>query len=387
MGENNSGAGFNLGAKAPDTGNIKQSDAGNLPVEDVHSITSIANDVEEEDPKVLDKPYTHRSSITIALVNNYSLYRKANDKVLPKKTDYIGSSFSGSRVLSSNDAEVRAYFPKIIGLAPTHDDFTTRVKGWLNNIRVPVDGLGRSFDTSFVYNKKSDFYAVQKQEQEIEETYLRSNRQDLKKLKEALANKINAINDLEATKHFMGSPVNIEEYLLYRHCLLYKDIAKDVAIINSDVNVRFYFKDDQKEAERLRKHRTEINKALKGYVNVLSDFHTFDTVYAQYALIKGEPIVAALLEDRILREDKLQKFATEDPIKFNKMVGDRDLSIKYLIERLIGHNILSRSSFNQNISTADGVFIGANIGEAVAWFQSPDNATVVGHYRSQLEHI
>ena len=48
----------------------------------------------------------------------------------------------------------------------------------------------------------------------------------------------------------------------------YKDVAKDIALINSDPSIRFYFKDDQREAERLAKHRQEINSAKGNYVDV-----------------------------------------------------------------------------------------------------------------------
>ena len=54
---------------------------------------------EEPQPAVVEakkddfnEPYLDERKITISLVRNYSLYRQANDKVLPKRKDYIGSS-------------------------------------------------------------------------------------------------------------------------------------------------------------------------------------------------------------------------------------------------------------------------------------------------------
>ena len=84
----------------------------------------------------LNAEYYEQKTVTINLVKNFSLYRKANDKVLPERADYIGSSVNSSRILSSNKAEVETYFPNIIGLAVNNENFITRVKQWLNNIQV-----------------------------------------------------------------------------------------------------------------------------------------------------------------------------------------------------------------------------------------------------------
>ena len=112
-----------------------------------------AKPVEEDD---IDKPYYDQRTVTIALVKNYSLFRRANEKVMPKKTDYIGSSITSSRVLCSNKGEIEAYMPNIIGLAPNNDNFVTRVKQYFNNIQIPVNELNKTFYVGFHYNTKRD---------------------------------------------------------------------------------------------------------------------------------------------------------------------------------------------------------------------------------------
>ena len=63
----------------------------------------------EED---LNVEYTDRRSVTIALVRNYSLYRRVNDKALANRRDFIGSSINSSTVLSSNKTEIETYFDR-----------------------------------------------------------------------------------------------------------------------------------------------------------------------------------------------------------------------------------------------------------------------------------
>ena len=225
----------------------------------------------EQKQEELDKPFTYKRSITVSLIQNYSLYRKANDKVLPKKRDYIGSSIRSSQVLASNRAEVEAYFPQLLGISVNNENFVTRLKQYLNNIQVPVNELGVTFDCSFRFNHKRDYFAFKAREEEIEMVYKKANKQSTKDLRAALAIKINDLNNLESEQYAVGSPVNITDYILYRHCLLYRDIAKDTALINCDPFVRFYLKDDAKDKERQQKLRQEINNAKRNYIEVIGN--------------------------------------------------------------------------------------------------------------------
>lgn len=335
----------------------------------------------------LNAAYYEQKTVTINLVKNFSLYRKANDKVLPKRADYIGSSVNSSRILSSNKAEIETYFPNIIGLAVNNENFITRVKQWLNNIQVKVDELGKTFDVGFHWEHKKDYYDFKRKEDAINEAYDSIPRNDINKLRDGLKNKINQLNALESEKYRYGYPNNVEEYLIYRHCLLYNDVAKDVAFINSDANIRFYFKDDQKEAEKLRKFRNEVTKAKTNYVSCLADDELFDAVYIQYCNYLGLPVFASLGEDRIDREIKLDKFSQDEPIKFNNFCGDKDVKTKALIEKLINRGELVRLTFNQNITTPSGEMIGANMKEAVAWFNNPDNTSYVNAYLTKLKQM
>ena len=341
----------------------------------------------EQKQEELDKPFTYKRSITVSLIQNYSLYRKANNKVLPKKRDYIGSSIRSSQVLASNRAEVEAYFPQLLGISVNNENFVTRLKQYLNNIQVHVNELGVTFDCSFRFNHKRDYFAFKAREEEIEMVYKKANKQSTKDLRAALAIKINDLNNLESEQYAVGSPVNITDYILYRHCLLYRDVAKDTALINCDPFVRFYLKDDAKDKERQQKLRQEINNAKRNYIEVIGDDEMFDAVYIQYCVVAGLPIVNSLLSEKIDKENQLDKFSTSEPVKFNSIVKDRDLRIKSLIELLIARGEFVRSQFNQNITTQDGEFIGANMKEAIAWAKNPENENVLAAFKNKLKYI
>lgn len=384
---NNSDKSMVFGFNKTDADKNEQKTVGNIPpveetVDDIKSSVSAENKEEDENDEYVDI-----RNVTIMLVKNYSLYRKANDKVLAKRKDFIGSSIYASRILSANKEEVDTYFPNIIGLSPADPNFITRVKQYLNNIRVSVDELGRSFDISFHYYHKKDYYHIKKEEERIEKIYQNTNRQDITKLRAALKEKITKLNALESTKCKLGYPINVDDYLMYRHCLLYNDVAKDIAFVNTDSNIRFYFKDDQKEAEKLRKFRLEVNKAKSNYVSCLADNTLFDAVYTQFCVVNNMPVISSLAENRLDREIKLDKFSIEEPVKFNKIFNNKDVKLIASIEMLIARGELLRSQYNQNITSPDGDFIGANMNEAVAWFKNTENSSIVNALMNKLKNI
>ena len=356
----------------------------NSPVEGNGKDSSSQSANESED---LSLPYIDRRTITIALVRNYSLYRKQNDKELPKRRDYIGSSLKSSRMLSSNKQEVEAYFPNIVGVSPNDPSFVQRVKQWINNIRVAVDELGTTLDISFNYNTKKDYLTFKKEEDKIEDEYLNADKSTLTNLKEALNIKITKLHDMESKKYAVGSPLDVNQYLIYRHCLLYNDIAKDIALVNSMPNIRFYFKDDKREAEKLKKYRTEVLKAKANFVKCSENDNLFEAVYVQYCALNNRPIMPSLAKDRIEKEMELDKFSTDEPIKFNAICTDKDIELKATIEKLISKGELIRSLYNQNISSPTGEFIGSNIKEAVAYFKDPNNTSIVNAYYNKLKNI
>ena len=356
-----------------------QSPVGETVVEEPK--TSINNDA------YLDEEYLDKRTVTIALVRNDSLYRKANSRALAARRDYIGSSVNSSRTLSSRKDEIEAYLPSIIGVAPNDPNFMTRVKNYFNNIQIPVDEVGKVFDVSFIYKTKRDYLAILKKEQAIEDKYNAVGKNNQRLLKEALKTKLYELDVLESTKHKYGRPVNVEDYLMYRHCLLYNDVCKETALINSDPSIRFYFKDDQKEKAKLKKLRLEANQAKRNFVACIADNTLFEAMYIQYCVHKGLPIVSSLMEDDIIKEQNLDKFSSDDPSKFNKMFNDKDIKLKATIEQLISRGELVRLSHNQNIMTNEGTFLGQNMNEVVAWFNNPDNTSVVNAYLNKLKNI
>lgn len=340
------------------------------------------SDVNSED---LTKEYLDKRTIVISLVHNYSNYRKVNMKVLGQRKETIGSSITSCRVLSSNAGEVNAYFPALVGLSPNHADFTSRVKAWLSNIQFVVNENDVPLDISFVYNTKKDYLDFKKKEDAIDEDYAKVDRTNLSAIKEAIKKRVNALNTLESEKYKVGHPVNLEQYIIYRHCLLYRDVAKDTAIVNSDPSVRFYIKDEAKEAEKQKKLTEYRMQAMRNFIELNASPTKRNAVYVAIVASRNENVSEALIKTDSEKTSYLMDYVNTHPDKFNKLFADKNITTRAFIETLIVRGELVRSEFNQQISTADGTLIGSNMNGAIAFFNNPDNKDMKDLYENKLK--
>lgn len=341
---------------------------------------TVAKERQEADA-ALEEEYIDERKITIATVNSYSAYRKVNVLAMGKPTMVIGSSVNSVKKLMSNKGELEAYFPELVGLSPNNPDFVTRVKAYLNNIQVIVpDEL--ELDITFVYKHKYDYLAVKAKEEAIYNEYDRVDRSDVEALYRAAVKRDEDLNRLETTKYKMGYPLNIPQYVIYRHCLFYPEVAKDTAFINSNSTLRFYIKDKNKELVRQSKLVNEKKLAMRNLVELGSSKTKTTAVYVAIASYKHLNIAEALNKPSSQIDTELMAFVDENPAKFNKFVNDKFIETKCFIETLIARGELVRSELNQQISLPDGQYIGANMNEAVSFFSNPNNAGL----KTQLEN-
>ena len=325
----------------------------------------------------LNAPYTDKRTVTIAPVQQFSAYRRANIKSMPPRRNIIGSSISSTRILSSNKDEVEKYFPQIIGISPNNPEFVTRVKAYLSNISFNVQDAGSTLNISFTYDKKKDYLTIKEKEEKINSKRESVARNNTAAIKESVKVWTQEINDLESEKAKYGHPDNIEEYLLYRHCLLYRDVAKDISLINSDSSLRFYIRDENKEAERAKRLVDERRKAMRNFLALEASDKKRNAVFIQMTVNNGGNIAEAMMKTQDQQVSALMTYLNDSPDKFNDLFEDKNVEMKSFIEALIARGELIRPEYNQQISTADGTFIGSNMNEAVAYFNNPTNKPVL----------
>lgn len=383
MNKNMESSTFNKIPKDSTTGNPR----GRRKAEDVNP-EETQNQVQAPEPtaaqvhaklneEALRKPFHEERKIVIALVSDInigSVYRQVNSRYIPERHDSIGGSVTSGRILTSNYKEMAAYMPALVGCSPNEQTFTTRVQRWFNNISLPVGPDGVTLNINFNWNTKQDYLDFKEGEAAILNEYDRADKSNPKLLKEAIERYVSALNALESTRYDKGMPEKVDHYLTYRHCLLYPHVAKDTAVIGFDQRIRFYIRDEEREATRLKRTRIQANKARRNYLDAIDDATKFKAIFVCYCAANKMNVLDNLLLDRAVQEKMLDEFSIKDPEKFNKLFNNNQLELQAFLEECIAKGELMRSDVNQTILTPEGAFIGNNMKEALAFFSNPDNA-------------
>ena len=272
----------------------------------------------------------------------------------------IGSSFKGSSVNRglTFEEEVR-FLSEFIGVNEQSPNWEKATKEYWANISKPVppkDGL--KLEVGLKYFKEDDYNADRNRA-------------------------LNANGVLENPK---GVPINLADYILYRYCLVYNEVANSPELVSMSPKINFYLFNKDNE---IREKKVVMDIKRKAAQLLYSNM--FDRTWVEHMLrnlvardsskrytIKG---IMDFSEDE--RDVLLEEFLLENPSEFLSLGNDKHLEMKSFVEIAIASGKLSRIA-NTNTITLDGEVIGNSIDETVSFLNNPKNSESLMTLKAQL---
>lgn len=329
-----------------------------------------------------------RRFITICAVPRRSAFRVMNDKVLEERIENIGSSIGAKKALMQDAYMLAKYFPALTGTSYNANDFLTKVGAWLDNISVAVrsTGSGKTLDLSFKYDSAELMKEHEEKRDVLDAAYDKSEKGDYNKRKAALADYIRRLMTLELAKCHVGTPVELEQYVVWLHCLFYNDVCKEQSLLSDTPGARLFVKNEAKEkAQRTAKQHAR-RKALANYLAIMDNKDDMNEVVVILCANKNIPYQQILGKTETDIDIFLSKIANDEPELLNKVYNDPNKRLHSMIERAIRAGRLRKSDLNQQITDTDGVTIGSNMTEAIAYFKHPANKERLAKLNAGLNH-
>ena len=346
-------------------------------------------------------------------------YANANKKILVEPPRKIGTSLTAVSKMLANAEEQKVLMPDIIGISPHSMEWNKVLTNYWNSFGIEIPSNGKKLDIGFTYdflditktpyitkinaNLDSDKQLkndndlakyitnlLDKIESEFQIELAKTNKiKDSRSQVETLNNLYNVkyrkIIQIEAMHYKLGIPNNIDDYLIYRYCLVYGDVANEFALVSrSPKKIRFYLQ-SKEDIERIESTRQKLEEnRMETFIKIIQDSDKVDNVL--YALGKGSEIITA---KPTTKHTLLNKISSDNPKRFISIVNDPNLTTKGQIEKYISNSILKRLDNSEMIvDTLDPAkIIGNNMDEAITYFKNSDKRADVSQYVSKYKGI
>lgn len=316
-----------------------------------------------------------------------SAFMEANKKVLVSEPRRIGASDSAIRKMIANTEEQKVLMPSIIAEDPNSSNWSKSIKNYWNSISVDIVVGGKDLEAGFDYDIETTNEKTSTNIKELikKTTYTKENKTVVPIKDSVTLAKYCEAKVPEDEKYKYGFPIVIEDYILYRYCLVYRDVANNAKDINKSAHIRFYIFSEA-EASKNKKTLHDTNrKAMALYLDVIKDKEKLDSIL--YLMGRGNQIIN--MKDDIDKQMLLEEVYKSTPAKFIKVCGDQKLGLKGDIEKFIASGILKRFPGSSMIVDSNDAaeIVGNNIDEAVTYFSSDIKKAKISEYYSRYKGL
>lgn len=321
--------------------------------------------------------------VTILRREGNSAYFRRNAKFIPEGKIKIGSGIKSVDRLRTNKAELDKYMPAILGLGTNDPKYGEMLNAWFYNISTPVPETGLPLEVGFTYDTVEGMKAVLEKEKAIYEKFNNAKKSNPTDRDLAIEVRDKEIIELESSKYKYGFPINVANYILWRYCLVYGDVANDIALINKSGGIRFYIYDAVQERY---KEEIEFNirkQASIIYVKLLNEPMKVNEILWNY--MGQSTDVSALSE--IDKFKALETLSKANPNNLISLYKDINLGLKARIEQMIHYGILRRLDGTSVIVDENNDVIGNDMSGVIAFFKNTErNKPQITTFTSKLQN-
>lgn len=167
----------------------------------------------------------------------------------------------------------------------------------------------------------------------------------------------------------LNLPINIFEFVKYRHALAHPEVAVDAKTGKGNQLKKYYIFDAQATIDENKNLADAKDKALQLYLTVKKDLKKVDMLLT---LLGIDPRTMKGANEEALKTAALKEKADTEAAKFVSLYEDKFFEEQYVIQSMINTGVLKKAG-ETIIDPNMGTTIGHNLDEAIAWFKDEKN--------------
>lgn len=265
----------------------------------------------------------------------------------------IGASIKGKSVLRGLEFDEEAkYLPDIIGVSPKDQNWSRATKDYWSDISVSVPADGTTSDK--LQGKIIEFKVKFKNKSDKDEF---ENLLDFEEKAKIISEKGEVID-------------GIDDYVLFRYCLVYSRVANRYADVGKSPKIRFYLYSPKTEVLLEHKKLKARVEARKHFIDILTNEKKVNAILR---IFKHDLSLFETLEDKHLA---LELLIEENPDAFLKEVQDADLDIKAFIKMAVDKQVLYNPANTETYYYGENkeICLGHTLTDTILFIKNPSEA-------------
>jgi len=311
--------------------------------------------------------YILKRDVTLMQTLETSSFIEKNAKIFTVTDKPITANDYAQRKLLSNSDFIADIMPVIIGVDDKDRDWRKIASKYFYEISISVPLIsGKKLDISMNYDLTSE--AHKQKIKELPKTFNSA---------EALAVYVDA-NIEEVDKHYYATPENYADYFAYVFAYYHSRVANSIDDVIKSNKIQFYMV-TKEDIEQRKKKAYSTAKTVRKYLTMLDE---------KPALFENLCIVLNIKGDTDLdKYANIEVFAKSKPNEFIAIVQDKQLKYKAMINGYINAGLIFKiPNSGVLVDMNDRSFIiGANMNEAISFFNNPNNKDFIDTIATQYK--
>jgi hypothetical protein len=266
----------------------------------------------------------------------------------------IGATiYKGVYPLSQKEKE--EYMPQLLGISKTSERFEGACQEYFNNISVPVPPNGLELEIGFTYKSIED-------------------------------------RDREKEEDYVPTPIDVSDYVLYKHCLVYGKVANSPKDVNKSNRIEFFIEDESEN----KAEKDKANKKMLNVMQLIPPILNDNLKVKQVISVANEQIPESIIPKLVNSVDimdntdlslRMFELAKAAPDMLTAIIKDKTLDVKYLLTKAIEVGIVRKIPNTTTLvfsSQAGDITLGNNLSETISILKQEKYQSIFTEIKAKL---
>lgn len=330
-------------------------------------------------------------SVSLNLTTDKSTFEHINREAFISDSRPLGTSLSAVNKMVSCGEEMTYLLPPIVGVSASSPDWAAKVENYWHNFGIDVPVVGKNMNTTLIFDA-TDYIRSKNISDLADQLKIKKDSEDYEK---KLFNHI-LKNVPESSRYKYMYPESVEDYLLWRFCLVYNRVGNSISEItkkdpksNTPIfvsnKIAFYLKSSSEIAKEKKELQEARNLSMTYYNEILKDSKLLD----ELILINGKLSTVKSFKDMSETDKQAEMFllATTDHKKLIRLyeTENRDLVAKISKFKLAGIiKVLENTSIHVEVDNPSKIW-GNSLEETISFMSNDANKAYINEIEIKTE--